>query len=74
LNLKYYCHPQKISRRVTRYLPKMAEFDFELVYKPGGGVCWALVLLCALSNRVEAKLNLLMSSAMACATCSRLVM
>jgi Integrase zinc binding domain/RNase H-like domain found in reverse transcriptase len=34
-NLKYYRHPQKISRRVTRYLPKMAEFDFELVYKPG---------------------------------------
>ena len=35
LNLKYYRHPQKISRRVTHYLPKMAEFDFELVYKPG---------------------------------------
>jgi RNase H-like domain found in reverse transcriptase len=35
LNLKYYCHPQKISRCVARYLPKMAEFDFELVYKPG---------------------------------------
>jgi RNase H-like domain found in reverse transcriptase len=34
-NLKYYRHPQKISRRVARYLPKMAEFDFELVYKPG---------------------------------------
>jgi RNase H-like domain found in reverse transcriptase/Integrase zinc binding domain len=34
-NLKYYQHPQKISRRVARYLPKMAEFDFELVYKPG---------------------------------------
>jgi RNase H-like domain found in reverse transcriptase/Integrase zinc binding domain len=35
LNLKYYHHPQKISRHVARYLPKMAEFDFELVYKPG---------------------------------------
>jgi Integrase zinc binding domain len=35
LNLKYYRHPQKISHCVTRYLPKMAEFDFELVYKPG---------------------------------------
>jgi RNase H-like domain found in reverse transcriptase/Integrase zinc binding domain len=34
-NLKYYCHPQKISRRVARYLLKMAEFDFELLYKPG---------------------------------------
>jgi RNase H-like domain found in reverse transcriptase/Integrase zinc binding domain/Reverse transcriptase (RNA-dependent DNA polymerase) len=33
-NLKYYCHPQKISHRITRYLPKMAEFDFELIYKP----------------------------------------
>jgi Integrase zinc binding domain len=35
LNLKYYRHPQKISRCVVRYLPKMAEFDFELIYKPG---------------------------------------
>jgi RNase H-like domain found in reverse transcriptase/Integrase zinc binding domain len=34
-NLKYYRHPQKISRRVARYLPKMAKFDFELIYKPG---------------------------------------
>jgi RNase H-like domain found in reverse transcriptase len=34
-NLKYYRHPQKISRWVARYLPKMAEFDFQLVYKPG---------------------------------------
>jgi RNase H-like domain found in reverse transcriptase len=35
LNLKYYQHLQKISRRVACYLPKMAEFDFKLVYKPG---------------------------------------
>jgi hypothetical protein len=41
---------------------------------PCGGVCWALVLSCALSDRVEAKLNLLMSSATAHATCSYLVM
>jgi RNase H-like domain found in reverse transcriptase/Integrase zinc binding domain len=34
-NLTYYRHPQKISRHVARYLPKLAEFDFELVYKPG---------------------------------------
>jgi RNase H-like domain found in reverse transcriptase len=34
-NLKYYRHPQKISRCVACYLLKMAEFDFELVYKPG---------------------------------------
>jgi Integrase zinc binding domain len=34
-NLKYYWHPQKISCRVAHYLPKLAEFDFELVYKPG---------------------------------------
>jgi RNase H-like domain found in reverse transcriptase len=33
-NLKYYCHPQKSSRHIARYLPKMAKFDFELVYKP----------------------------------------
>jgi RNase H-like domain found in reverse transcriptase/Reverse transcriptase (RNA-dependent DNA polymerase)/Integrase zinc binding domain len=32
-NLKYYRHPQKISRHVAQYLPKMAEFNFELVYK-----------------------------------------
>jgi Integrase zinc binding domain/RNase H-like domain found in reverse transcriptase len=35
LNLKYYCHPQKISHHVAHYLPKMAKFNFELVYKPG---------------------------------------
>jgi Integrase zinc binding domain len=34
-NLKYYWHPPKISQCVAHYLPKMAEFDFELVYKPG---------------------------------------
>jgi RNase H-like domain found in reverse transcriptase/Reverse transcriptase (RNA-dependent DNA polymerase) len=34
-NLKYYRHPQKISRCVARYLPKLVEFDFELIYKPG---------------------------------------
>jgi Integrase zinc binding domain len=34
LNLKYYRHPQKISCHVARYLPKMGEFDFELIYKP----------------------------------------
>jgi Integrase zinc binding domain/RNase H-like domain found in reverse transcriptase len=34
-NLKYYHHPQKMSRHVARYLPKMAKFDFELIYKPG---------------------------------------
>jgi hypothetical protein len=34
-NLKYYRHLQKISCRVARYLPRMAEFDFELIYKPG---------------------------------------
>jgi RNase H-like domain found in reverse transcriptase len=33
-NLKYYHHPQKISRCVARYLPKMAKFDFKLIYKP----------------------------------------
>jgi Integrase zinc binding domain len=35
LNLKYYHHPQKISHHVSQYLQKMAEFNFELVYKPG---------------------------------------
>jgi Integrase zinc binding domain/Chromo (CHRromatin Organisation MOdifier) domain len=34
-NLKYYCHPQKISRHIAHYLLKLAEFNFELIYKPG---------------------------------------
>jgi RNase H-like domain found in reverse transcriptase len=34
-NLKYYHHPQKISHRIAHYLPKLADFDFELIYKPG---------------------------------------
>jgi Integrase zinc binding domain/RNase H-like domain found in reverse transcriptase len=33
-NLKYYQHPQKISCQVAWYLQRMAEFNFELVYKP----------------------------------------
>jgi hypothetical protein len=33
-NLKYYCHPQKISHCIAHYLLKMAKFNFELIYKP----------------------------------------
>jgi RNase H-like domain found in reverse transcriptase/Integrase zinc binding domain len=34
-NLQYYRQPQKINRRVARYLGDLAEYDFKLVHKPG---------------------------------------
>jgi RNase H-like domain found in reverse transcriptase/Integrase zinc binding domain len=34
-NLQYYRHPQRINRRVARYLGDMADYDFVLVHKPG---------------------------------------
>jgi RNase H-like domain found in reverse transcriptase/Integrase zinc binding domain len=34
-NLQYYRQPQKINRRVARYLGDLAEYDFRLVHKPG---------------------------------------
>jgi Integrase zinc binding domain len=35
LNLKYYWEARKINRRVARYLPRMGEFNLQLVHKPG---------------------------------------
>jgi hypothetical protein len=34
-NLRYYRHPQKLNRRVARYIAFLADFDFELVHLPG---------------------------------------
>jgi hypothetical protein len=34
-NLQYYCQPQKINRRVARYLADLADYRFTLVHKPG---------------------------------------
>ena len=34
-NLQYYRHPQKINRRVARYISTMAEYDLELKHLPG---------------------------------------
>jgi hypothetical protein len=35
VNLTYYRQPQRINRRVARYLVDLAEYDFVLVHKPG---------------------------------------
>ena len=34
-NLQYYCQPHCISRRVARYLPRLADYNFVLVHQPG---------------------------------------
>ena len=34
-NLQYYWHPQKINRRVARYISTLAEYDLELKHLPG---------------------------------------
>ena len=34
-NLTFYRHPQTISSRVARYIPRMAEYDLVLKHKPG---------------------------------------
>src|SRR6202167_1221843 len=34
-NLQYYRNPQRISRCVARYLPKLADYNFTLVHQPG---------------------------------------
>ena len=34
-NLQYYRHPQKINRRVARYISTLAEYDLELKHLPG---------------------------------------
>src|ERR1700744_153598 len=34
-NLEYYRHPQRINRRVARYIPRLADYHYRLVHKPG---------------------------------------
>jgi hypothetical protein len=34
-NLEYYRHPRHINRRVARYIPQLADYDFKLVHFPG---------------------------------------
>jgi hypothetical protein len=34
-NLEYYCHPCHINRRVARYIPQLADYNFTLVHFPG---------------------------------------
>ena len=34
-NLEYYRHPQRINRRVARYIPRLADYNYRLVHKPG---------------------------------------
>jgi len=34
-NLQYYCEPQKISPRVNGYIVELADYNIQLVYKPG---------------------------------------
>ena len=34
-NLQYYCHPQHINRRVARYIPCLADYNYVLVHLPG---------------------------------------
>jgi hypothetical protein len=34
-NLEYYRHPRHINRRVARYIPQLADYDFTLVHFPG---------------------------------------
>jgi hypothetical protein len=34
-NLEYYRHPRHINRRVARYIPQLADYNFTLVHFPG---------------------------------------
>jgi RNase H-like domain found in reverse transcriptase len=34
-NLCYYRSPRNIAQRVARYMSKLADFNFEIIYKPG---------------------------------------
>ena len=34
-NLEYYRHPQHINRRVARYIPRLADYNYTLVHLPG---------------------------------------
>ena len=34
-NLEYYRHPQHINRRIARYIPRLADYNYVLVHLPG---------------------------------------
>ena len=34
-NLEYYQHPRRINARVARYIPRLADYYFKLIHKPG---------------------------------------
>src|SRR6266850_1154472 len=34
-NVQYYCHPQKVNRRVTRYITLLGDYKLELEHLPG---------------------------------------
>ena len=34
-NLAYYRHPQKINRRVARYISTLADYNLKIIHKPG---------------------------------------
>jgi hypothetical protein len=34
-NLQYYRQPQKINQCVARYIPRLVEYHFKLIHKPG---------------------------------------
>jgi hypothetical protein len=34
-NLQYYRQPQKINQHIARYIPRLAEYNFKLIHKPG---------------------------------------
>ena len=34
-NLAYYRHPQKINRRVARYISTLVDYNLKIVHKPG---------------------------------------
>ena len=34
-NLQYYCHPQKVNRRVARYIAVLGDYNLKLKHLPG---------------------------------------
>ena len=34
-NLEYYQHPRQINARVAHYIPRLANYYFKLIHKPG---------------------------------------
>ena len=38
-NLQYYCSPQKINRRLARYILTLGNYNIRLLHKPGASNC-----------------------------------